>query len=102
MLLPARQAADPFVGQVGQADFFEQLGCPPSWIGHAIELAVEAQVLGGRQLVVQVGRVADDADQPAYRSSRLAHHQCPAPAAVHEPGEDANERRFAGAIRPKE
>ncbi len=74
--------------------------------GHAVELAVEAQVARGREVRVERRVLEDEADVAAHRRA-LAHDVEArdarlALARVRERAEDLDRGRLARAVRPQE
>ena len=71
-----------------------------------MQLAVDQEVLVGRQFLVQVDFLGGDADQPLDLHG-LAHHVKTgdgggAPGGPGKPGEDLDEGSLAGAVGPQE
>src|SRR5207245_3186371 len=96
------------VGAVGKLDDAEELvdALPPDRCGHAVDAAMQVEVLAGGQLVVERGVLEDEADAPANRSRILRDVDA---GDARLPGgrpqqraEDADGGRLPRAIRPEE
>ncbi len=68
----AREAADRIGGAIAQARLIQRRGDARLGIGDAVERGEEAQVLGGGQLRIEAGIVAQPADAPAHGGRRHA------------------------------
>src|SRR5581483_584638 len=94
---PPREGIRPLVARVPQAEPLEQHPDPLAALGHAVEPAVEVEVLERGQLAVDERLVAEEPDPLAGHShlelARGRHEQ---------PGDQAEQRRLARAVRAGE
>ncbi len=97
-----RERPDPLVAVGPEADPFEEVEQVAALGAQAAHPRREAEVLERRQLLVEVGAVAEEADQRADRlglPGEVAAGDAPAPRARPDRGcQELEERRLAGAV----
>ena len=92
---PARERAGALVARVPQVEALEQHPDPLAPLGHAVEPAVEIEVLQRGQLAVDERLVREEAERRAVGVDvELTRGR------QHEPGDQTQERRLSGAVRP--
>ncbi len=99
---------DERVGLVGQPEGLEQVGCPPVEVGaaHALQAALEDEVLAPGRVAVDARCLRDVADRPPHRAGLgadvVSRDGRPTGIALRQGREDAHGRRLAGAVRPEQ
>jgi len=107
-LHPARELGEGDVPLLAQAEAGQQFFGTPLAFGarHAVQLHAEDQIVKGREFVVQVGSLGNDADvlldAGHLRRQVKAQHAGVAGRGARQAGEHADGRRFAGAVGPQE
>jgi hypothetical protein len=92
---PARVRRDTFVARVPEAEPFEQHADPLAPLRHVVQPSIQLEVLERRQLAIDERLVREEADA-------LARNVDPQLALTRqrEPGDEPQQRRLAGPIRP--
>src|SRR4051812_39110463 len=95
--LPARKLGRALAARLPEAEALEQHPDPLAPLGHAVEPAVEVEVLEGGQLAVDERLVTKEADRPALRLDLKR-----AAGRDREPGAEPQQRRLAGTVRARD
>ena len=102
----AREGARIGLGLVLEADRAEQLLGPPPRLGHAVEAGLDLERLARREEGVEDQLLGDDPDRHLGVARVLLDVEAPdgdaAAALVDQAGEDVDQGRLAGAVRPEQ